>query len=337
MPAKTYLSRDQRDLIEDALTVDPTMSWAALGRTAGAHPTTIMREVTRHHGRRKYVAETADRRALRNRSRPRPSVLAEESVTRTAVTAGLTARQSPAAIAADLRAAGGPTVCAETIYQALYRGCLATTARECLRTRRARRRGRQTRHPNRRAGLPNINLRPAEVNDRTEVGHFELDLVIGRKNQSGLLCGIERLTRYGAIVTLPDGYRAEAVLAAMVELFDQIPPHLRRSVTFDQGSEWADWALLADHYDMKVWFCDPHSPWQRGAVENFNGHVRYWFPRGTDHARVSPEQADAATVFLNTQRRRSLDWDRAQDRWLAAGGVPLESPATRAASGLVRP
>ncbi len=251
MPAKKALSRDQRDLIEDALTEDPAVSWAAAARRVGVHPTTVSREVNLNRGRVKYSAEAAQRRAATHRRRPRPRRLAGAATDlRAAVTAGLVAKQSPAAIAADLRAAGGAQVCAETIYQAVYAGCLPVGPRECLRTRRPRRRGRQVRHPHRRAGLPNINARPAAVNDRTEAGHFELDLIIGKNNRSALLCGIERRTRYGAIVTLPEGYRAESVLAAMVELFDQIPPDLRRSVTFDQGSEWADWATLVEHYAM---------------------------------------------------------------------------------------
>jgi len=326
MPASKDLSRVQRDLIEGALAENREVAWAVIGRCIKVHPTTVMREVGRHHGRRRYCAEVAQARADRDRGRARDSKLTEDTAVRRTVVTGLTAKQSPAAIAADLRAAGGATVCAETIYQALYRGCLPMTARECLRTRRPRRRGRQARHPNRRAGLPNIHQRPAPVNDRATPGHFELDLVIGKKNQSGLLTALERRTRYGAIVTLPDGYRAEAVLAAMVELFDQIPPHLLGSVTFDQGSEWADWECLVEHYGMAAWFCDPHSPWQRGAIENFNGHVRYWFPRGTDLARVAPAAADHAATFLNTQRRRLLHWDTAEQHWLAAGGLVLGAP-----------
>ena len=113
----------------------------------------------------------------------------------------------------------------------------------------------------------------------------------------------------------------------MVELFDQIPPHLLGSVTFDQGSEWADWPCLVEHYGLAVWFCHPHSPWERGGIENYNGHVRYWFPRGTDLARVQPAEADRVATFLNTQRRRRLGWASAEQHWLAAGGVVLGAPA----------
>jgi len=335
MPARKELSRFQRDVIEDALTEDAATPWAVIARRIDVHPTTVMREVTRHHGRARYSPAAAQHEAEASRARPRGSVLGELSEQRAAVIVGLTAKQSPAAIAADLRAAGGETVCAETIYQALYRGCLPMKPRECLRTRRPRRRGRQARHPNRRAGLPNIDDRPAPVNDRAAPGHFELDLVIGKNNQSGVLTAIERRTRYGAIITLPDGYRAEAVLAAMYELFDQIPLHLLGSVTFDQGSEWADWSCLVEHYGLAVWFCDPHSPWQRGGIENYNGHVRYWFPRGTNLASVTPTEADRVATFLNTQRRRSLGWASAEQHWPAAGGVPLAAPTARPTRDLV--
>jgi len=208
-------------------------------------------------------------------------------------------------------------------------------ATECLRRRRSRRRHRQARHETKRAGLPNISTRPAAVNERTEIGHWEADLIIGARNGSALLAGLERVTRYAAVVTLPNGYRAPDVLGALVELFDPIPAHLRRSVTFDQGNEWAEWETLEATYAMKAWFCDPHSPWQRGATENLNGHLRWWFPRGSRLDIVTPAEAHRVAALLNGQRRRSLDGDSPQDRWIAAGGVPL-TPAP-APSALIIP
>ena len=101
--------------------------------------------------------------------------------------------------------------------------------------------------------------------------------------------------------------RAEAVFAGLVEGLDAIPAHLRRSLTFDCGAEWANWRRLADHYDLQVWFCDPHSPWQRGQIENLNRQVRWWFPRGTDLRLVTVAQAEHAADILNHQRRRSLN------------------------------
>lgn len=97
------------------------------------------------------------------------------------------------------------------------------------------------------------------------------------------------MTRYGKLVDLPEGYASDQVLAALVEAFDQIPEHLRASLTLDQGSEWAQWQTLSDTFDLKTYFCDPHSPWQRGAVENFNGHIRFWLPRGRRLDAVPPD------------------------------------------------
>lgn len=335
MADKERLSRDQRDVIEVELVEDPEMTWSELGRRVGVHRSTVEREVNRNRGRVKYSADAAQLASDNNARRPRDRKLALATPLRSRVTTELKAKRSPAAIAADLRAEGGETVSAESIYQALYAGVLTVAPRDCLRRRRRKRRRRQERHENRRAGLPNISKRPKKVNERREPGHLELDLIIGARNGSGMLVAIERMTRYSALVTLPEGYRSEAVLAAMCELFDQVPAHLRRSATFDQGSEWADWGCLVEHYGMKAWFCDPHSPWQRGAVENHNGHVRHWFPRGTDLAGVAPQEADAVARLLNRQRRKSLGWESAETKWLAAGGVLIESPETRRESGSV--
>ena len=101
---------------------------------------------------------------------------------------------------------------------------------------------------------------------------------------------------------------AAGALAGLVEGLEQIPPHLRRSITFDQGSEWALWADLAATYNIDIWFCDPHSPWQRGQIENLNRQWRWWFPRGTDLAGVAPDTAQHAADIINGQRRRLLDY-----------------------------
>ena len=323
-------------MIEEALAEDPAVSWSELGRRLGVHRSTVEREVNRNGGRARYSVEAATFMCAKRARRPRVLRLARVTPLRERVIRELGLKRSPAAIAADLAAEGGERVCAESIYRAVYAGVFPVAARDCLRRRRPKRRRRQERHENRRAGLPNISLRPAKVNERAEPGHFELDLIVGARNASAMLVGIERLTRYSALVTLPEGYRSEAVLAGMCELFDQVPAHLRRSVTFDQGSEWADWESLVEFYGMAVWFCDPHSPWQRGAVENHNGHVRAWFPRGIDLGAVTPQHADEVAALLNGQRRKILGWESAEAKWLAAGGVVIASPETRRESGLVR-
>ena len=107
-------------------------------------------------------------------------------------------------------------------------------------------------------------------------------------------------------VTMPDGYSADAMVGGLVVALEQIPPHLLKSLTFDQGSEWASWETVADTYDVHVYFCDPHSPWQRGQVENLNRQWRYWFPRGTDLSGVEQAYVDHVASIINGQRRRKL-------------------------------
>jgi len=313
------LSLPEREEISRALTLDPEATWASIARGLGRHPTTIAREVTSGGGRTKYRPAVADRAAVRARRRPRgrlamlPTDLAERIGTE------LRQGRSPEAIWADLRAEASPVVpCVETIYQSVYSGALGVKATECLRSRRPRRRSRQARHPNKRgAGLPNIATRPDPVGDRTEVGHWEIDQIIGARNRSSLLTFTERVTRYAMAITMPEGYDAPATLAGLVEGLGRIPACLLRSVTFDQGSEWAEWPTIVATYDIDVWFCDPHSPWQRGQIENQNRTWRWWFPRGTRLDNLDQNHADAVAAIINGQRRRNLDYQRPADLYAA--------------------
>ena len=117
----------------------------------------------------------------------------------------------------------------------------------------------------------------------------------------------ERVTRYSIPITMPCGYAADDVLAGLVEACEQIPAHMLRSLSFDQGSEWAEWEAVAVTYGIDCWFCEPHSPWQRGQIENLNRQFRWWFPRGANLATVSPADAAHAATIVNGQRRRSLN------------------------------
>jgi IS30 family transposase len=145
------------------------------------------------------------------------------------------------------------------------------------------------------------------VNDRSELGHWEADQIIGARNRSSMLWLTERVSRYSFPVTMPEGYSAEAMIAGLTEGLERISAQLLRSITFDQGSEWASWPIIAEAYGIDCWFCDPHSPWQRGQVENLNRQWRWWFPRGADLAGITPGHADHAANNINGQRRRSLD------------------------------
>lgn len=313
------LSLPEREEIFLALTEDREASWASIARRVDRHPTTIAREVESHGGRAGYRPATAERAAERCRQRPRCRLAAVPKELRDRLARELRQGRSPEAIWADLRAEAAPVVpCVETIYQGVYTGALGVKATECLRLRRPRRRGRQARHANRRAGLPNIAKRPKAVEDRGEVGHWEIDQIIGAHNRSSLLTLTERVTRYATAITMPCGYDAPATLAGLVEGLDRIPAGMLRSVTFDQGSEWADWETLAATYDIDVWFCDPHSPWQRGQIENQNRAWRWWFPRGTRLDNLDQAHIDHVATIINSQRRRNLDYQRPTDLYTAA-------------------
>ena len=169
--------------------------------------------------------------------------------------------------------------------------------------------------------MPNISDRPAPVNERAEIGHWEADQIIGARNRSSMLTLTERVTRYTILVTMPDGYTADAMVAGLVDGLDRIPGHLLRSVTFDQSSEWANWAVIAEHYGIDCWFCEPHSPWHRGQIENINRQARWWFPRGTDLTRVDPDHADHVASIINGQRRRHLNSNSPTTLYAAASTV----------------
>ncbi len=310
MPGRP-LDVDERDEISQYLREDQLMSWVEIGRRVERDPTTIAREVNANGGRDGYRPAAAQRRAERNRARPKTPVLVSDTALRERITGELRQGRSPEAIWADLRA--DPAVervpCVETIYQSVYRPVLDIKPADCLRTRRRRRRHRQARCESKRPSLPNISARPEPVNDRSEPGHWEADQIIGKNNRSSMLWLSERVTRYSIGITMPLGYDAEAMVAGLVEACEQIPPHLLKSITFDQGSEWANWETIAATYGLDCWFCDPHAPWQRGQIENLNRQWRWWFPRGTDLSLVTPTEVDHAAQIINHQRRRSMGYE----------------------------
>lgn len=306
--AQAPLTLHERDEISVALISNPDESWAVIGRSLDRHPTTIMREVERNGKRKGYRPAAADRRAQKELHRRRARELATPGALRDRVIRELTKGRSPVAIWADLRAEGLQRVCVETIYSSLFDGTLGLKPTHCLRTRRRRRRSRTQRRVNNRPALPNIATRPVVINERLEPGHWEADHLVGKDNGSALLHMSERVTNFSILITMPDGYGSRAALAGLIDGLERIPAHLRKSLTFDQGTEWALWQTLEDTYDLKAYFCDPHSPWQRGQVENINKQWRWWFPRGTDLTLIEPEYADHVASIINNQRCRSLNY-----------------------------
>ena len=204
-------------------------------------------------------------------------------------------------------------ICHETIYRALYvqgRGGLRRELTACLRTGRALRKPRR-RSDGRRERIKDkvmISDRPAEVADRAVPGHWEGDLIIGSDSGSAIGTLVERSTRFTLLLHLPADHGAVAVRDAITATIATLPLALRRSLTWDQGIELADHLRLTLDTDLAVYFCDPHSPWQRGTNENTNGLLRQYFPKGTDLSVHGPEELALVAAGLNGRPRKTLNW-----------------------------
>jgi IS30 family transposase len=206
---------------------------------------------------------------------------------------------------------GSMRISHEAIYQALYvqgRGALRRELTACLRT------GRALRNPRRRADTRRerikdkvlISERPAEAEDRAVPGHWEGDLIIGEDSGSAIGTLVERTTRFVMLLHLPADHGAEAVRDAIVAQINTLPAALRRSLTWDQGIELARHAEITFATDLPVYFCDPHSPWQRGSNENTNGLLRQYFPKGTDLGVHNLDHLDLIAAKLNGRPRKTL-------------------------------
>jgi IS30 family transposase len=287
---------------------------ARLGRS----PSTIGREVAGSGGRSGYRAWQAERMAAGRARRPKAPKLAKDPELRRLVETLLALRWSPEQIAGRLRQdhpdAPEMWVSAETIYQSLFvqgRGALRAELARCLRSGRTRRHPRGRGRPDGRGQIPNMVLiseRPAEVADRAVPGHWEGDLLMGRDNRSAVATLVERRTRYVMLVGLPHGRTAEAVRDALAEQIVTLPEQLRRTLTWDRGKEMSEHVGFTVDTGVQVYFCDPHSPWQRGSNENTNGLLRQYFPKGTDLSVYDQAELDAVAHELNGRPRQTLGW-----------------------------
>ena len=312
------LSESERQAI--ALGLQQGQSMRAIARALGRSASTISREIERNSGGSGYSSKPAQQRCERNRrfARPAPKLHCGSALFER-VCAWLRQRWSPQQIAGHLKALHphdrSQRVSHESIYTCIYaqpRGALKKELISCLRLAQAKRwprsKGRDRRGEI--ADLVSIHVRPPEVHERILPGHWEGDLIKGANNASAIGTLVERTTRLVILVKLPHPNPATAahVLQAFSDKLNQIASPMRKSLTYDRGREMCAHAQLTERTGMAVYFCDPHSPWQRGSNENTNGLLRQYFPKGTDLSGYTQEQLDAVADELNGRPRKTLGW-----------------------------
>jgi IS30 family transposase len=287
-------------------------------------PSTICREVGRNGGRDGYRANHADQRAWDCASRPKACKLARHRVLARLVASKLQQQWAPEQIAGWLkhRYPGNEArqVSHETIYQSLFiqaRGALKKELLEHLRCTRAMRRSRhhtqKTEGHAQIVGAISIRERPAEVEDRAVPGHWEGDLLFGGRH-SAIATLVERRSRFVMLVKL-DGKDSETVVDALIKHARKLPHELYRSLTWDRGSELAQHQRFTLATDIKVYFCDPYNPWQRGSNENTNGLLRQYFPKGMDLSEITQAQLNAVAKRLNGRPRKTLNFETPAERF----------------------
>jgi transposase, IS30 family len=308
------LSLPEREEISKGLAAGK--SFREIARELGRAPSTISREVNAKGKRGQYRAWWADEVFVRQSVRPKLGKLALHPELQAEVVELLQNRWSPQQIAAILKAAHPSRpqmqVSHETIYRSLFiqsRGELRRELTRHLRTQRVRR------YPQTRpemggtlGDILTISERPASVEDRAVPGHWEGDLLMGKDNRSAIATLVERKTRFVMLVRLGRNRTADEVRKALTQRILGLPEALRRTLTWDRGTEMAQHARFSVDTNVKVYFCDPHSPWQRGSNENTNGLLRQYFPKGTPLSGYTQEELDAVAAQLNGRPRMTLGW-----------------------------
>ncbi|NYJ04193.1 IS30 family transposase [Petropleomorpha daqingensis] len=317
-PVGRYLSLPEREEISRGLAGGDTQ--AVIAARLGRDKSVISREIARNsRPDGEYRAVAAQVLAEQRARRPKPRKLENPQLV-ARVQQDLTDKWSPEQIAARLKVDfpddESMRASHETIYRALFiqgKGSLRKELTACLRTGRALRRPRKRvdgrADPDRR--IPDkimISERPAEADDRAVPGHWEGDLILGKHNRSAVGTLVERSTRFVVLLHLPGPHDLLAFQHAVVEAMTALPAQLRRSLAWDQGLEMRDHKQISIAADLPIYFCDPHSPWQRGTNENTNGLLRQYLPKGTDLSVHTPADLAEIARSLNGRPRKTLDW-----------------------------
>ncbi len=318
-PSGRYLSLAERLQIADLHLAGTGVR--TIATQIGRAPSTVSRELRRNgpgpgaRARGKYTPYAAQKRAELRARRPKASKFDDPELA-SLVQAKLCVKWSPEQISDHLTAVLGDRqemqVSPETIYQALYvqgRGHLRVDLHQHLRSGRAVRRPRRSKVKGPSGKIPDMILiseRPAEVADRAVPGHWEGDLILGSNCRSAIATLVERQTRFMMLVHLPDGHGAVVVRDGLLATIKTLPERLRKTLTWDQGTELAQHREITLATQMAIYFCDPHSPWQRGSNENTNGLLRQYSPKGTDLSVHSPERLLEVATELNDRPRKTL-------------------------------
>ena len=321
-PEGRFLTQPERRVIQSGLRHH--RSYAQIGAELGRDRTVIWREVHRNLGPDGvYNASLAHAKAHERAHRPKGFKLDNEDLC-VLVAGWMDAGWSPKLISLIL-ARDHPDdwslqLSHETLYQCLY-GLTGGQLRQDLAEQLSlKRRQRKPHSQNRRRNSPYANAlkiseRPAEVADRLVQGHWEGDLIIGTGSGSAIGTLFERTTRTTLLLHLPERHTADAVAKAIIKAMEVLPPHLRRSITWDRGVELAEYAQIQEALDIKIYFCAPHSPWQRATNENGNRLLRHWFTKGTDLSGHSAAYIKRVQDTLNRRPRPILGLDTPAQRF----------------------
>ena len=349
-----YLSIAEREAIHAGIHAGHSIR--QIGRTIGRPASTVLREVRANMYHQQYRSRAslnphaagrpvtagwryspsrAHARGRAQRARGKDAKLAVNDRLRAEVQRQLLKKRSPEQISRRLRLdfPDDPEmwVSHETIYQSIYvqgRGALRRELATCLRTGRALRKphrvGGERRGRNKDMVL--ISERPAEVEDRAVPGHWEGDLIVGKDSASAIGTLVERSTGFLMLLHLPDRHGALEVQEQMITQMGRLPQFLRKSTTWDQGSEMANHQAISTALEMDIYFCDPHSPWQRGSNENTNGLLRQYFPKGTDLSGYHPDYLDFVAHEMNDRPRKRHDWLNPEEKLLELLSNPPQPP-----------